>query len=59
MGPGGRFYCFDNAPQDGVSAGATEVANCCCHPASNTRPRHSPGLQLAIHQWKKMIHAGQ
>ncbi len=37
MGPGGRLCYFDNAPQDGVSAGVTKAANC-RRPTSNARP---------------------
>ncbi len=42
MGPGGRLSCFDNVPQDGVSAGATEAANSYRHLASNARPCYFP-----------------
>ncbi len=31
MGPGGHLCLFDNAPQDGDSAGAAEAAHSCHH----------------------------
>ncbi len=40
MGPSGCFCRFDNAPQDGDSAGVAEVAHSRHHPAPNARPRH-------------------
>ncbi len=40
MGPGGRLCRFDNAPQDGDSAGVAEVAN--------SRRHQLPTLDLVI-----------
>ncbi len=42
MGPGGRFCCSDNAPQDGDSAGVAGAAHSRCHPAPNVERRHPP-----------------
>ncbi len=48
MGPGGHLCRFDNAPQDGDSAGTAEAAHCHRLAAPNTGPRYPPSLLFAI-----------